>query len=141
MKSPIIDGNLHLLEYVKTLENKSNPMRGLQVQAILKSMGIEPKIQECRLLKIKNIIVDFSPDSEGEKIIFSAHYDAVKGSPGANDNASGVAVLLGLCRELRNSQIPVRIVFFDHEEACVRTPLLRFGLLGAHVLCFAQQVA
>jgi len=33
-------------------------------------------------------------------IVIGAHYDAIEGSPGANDNASGVAVLLELIRTL-----------------------------------------
>ncbi len=59
----------------------------------------------------------------------------MKSTPGANDNASGVSVLLGLCHELKNIRIPVRIVFFDREEAWLRTPVLRLGLLGS--LCYA----
>ncbi|MDP2931561.1 MAG: M28 family peptidase, partial [Chloroflexota bacterium] len=43
----------------------------------------------------------------------------------------GVAVLLGLCREIKRIQAPVRVVFFDREEAWFRTPLLRLGLLGS----------
>jgi hypothetical protein len=42
-----------------------------------------------------------------------------------------VAVLLGLCRELKKRHAPVRAVFFDREEAWLRTPLLRLGLLGS----------
>ena len=34
----------------------------------------------------------------GEIILIGAHYDSVRGSPGANDNASGVAALLELSR-------------------------------------------
>jgi len=120
-----------LLEYVKSLENKNNPERGRQVQIILKSLGIEPSIQESRLLKVRNIVVEFSPGAGGKSLLFSAHFDAVKGSPGANDDASGVAVLLGLCRELKHTRMPIRIVFFDHEEVWLRTPFLRLGLLGS----------
>ena len=41
----------------------------------------------------ENIIVRFG---HGEKkIVVGAHYDAVEGSPGADDNGSGVAVVLG----------------------------------------------
>jgi alanine dehydrogenase len=37
-----------------------------------------------------------------EIILLGAHYDSVRGSPGANDNASGVAALLELSRLFRN---------------------------------------
>lgn len=64
-------------------------------------------------------------------MLFSAHYDAAKGSPGANDNASGVAILLGLCREIKHIETPIRVVFFDREEAWFRTLIIRLGLLGS----------
>jgi hypothetical protein len=120
-----------LIEYVRPLENRDNWSRGQQVLAILRAMGIEATVQECRWLKIRNIIVDFSPDPEARRLLFSAHYDAIKGSPGANDNASGVAVLLGLCQELKHVGAPIRIIFFDREEAWLRTPVFRLGLLGS----------
>src|ERR1700687_1250131 len=34
-----------------------------------------------------------------EIVLIGAHYDSVQGSPGANDNASGVAALLEISRE------------------------------------------
>ena len=36
--------------------------------------------------------------------------------PGANDGASGVAVLLELARSLPNDTVPVWLVFFDAED-------------------------
>jgi len=51
-------------------------------------------------------------------ILAGAHYDSVVGSPGANDNGSGVAVLLELSRRLQ-SMTPtrsVRLVAFTNEE-------------------------
>jgi len=54
-----------------------------------------------------------------EYIIVGAHYDAVSGSPGANDNASGVAMIFGLIKELKKVKFRnkhVMFVFFDHEE-------------------------
>ena len=119
------------MEHVRALENRDNQARGQQVLAALRALGIEPTIQECRWPRIRNIIVDFSPDPGAKRLLFSAHYDAVKGSPGANDNASGVAVLLGLCQELRRLRAPIRLAFFDREEAWLQNPILRLGLLGS----------
>jgi len=45
-------------------------------------------------------------------IVVGAHYDTVPGSPGADDNASGVAVLI----ELAGMKLPVRFVAFANEE-------------------------
>ena len=54
-----------------------------------------------------------------ESIVAGAHYDSVVGSPGANDNASGVAALLELARLLAGTALPrsVRFVAFANEEA------------------------
>jgi hypothetical protein len=126
---PALD--ISLMDYIRRLEGQSNTNRGDEIIAALRELGLEPRLQILRLPRIRNILVDFQPDTPAPKTLFSAHYDCVRGSPGANDNASGVAVLLGLCRELKNSHAPVRAVFFDREEAWLRTPLLRLGLLGS----------
>jgi hypothetical protein len=125
------EGSPSLLEYVRVLENKSSYDRGKQILSTLAGMRLEPIIQACPLTRTRNIIVDFFPNQPGRRLLFSAHYDVFKGSPGANDNASGVAVLLGLCNELRRRPKPVRLVFFDREEAWLRTPVLSLGLLGS----------
>lgn len=54
----------------------------------------------------------------GEIVVVGAHYDSVAWSPGANDNAGGVAVVLALARALRD-QTPdrtLRFVLFTNEE-------------------------
>ena len=125
------DESLCLIEHVRALENINNSARGKHILTTLKAMGLKTMVQEQRGLKIKNIMVDFSDDSKKKRLLISAHYDVVRGSPGANDNASGVSVLLGLCQELKNTKSAVKIVFFDREEAWLRTPILRLGLLGS----------
>lgn len=53
----------------------------------------------------------------GEIVVVGAHYDTVPGSPGANDNATGVAALLALARRLpRAGERTLRLVFFVNEE-------------------------
>lgn len=51
-------------------------------------------------------------------ILIGAHYDGVPGTPGADDNATGVAVLLELAATIAENplQYPVQIVAFDMEE-------------------------
>lgn len=53
-----------------------------------------------------------------EIIIIGAHYDSVLGSPGSNDNGSGVAAMLELSRLFINHKpgITVRFVAFVNEE-------------------------
>ena len=57
-------------------------------------------------------------------IIVGAHYDAVPGTPGADDNASGVAVLLELAHYF-SAYPPVRPVW------CVAFDMEEYGLLGS----------
>jgi Zn-dependent M28 family amino/carboxypeptidase len=54
----------------------------------------------------------------GECVVVGAHYDSVEGSPGANDNASGVAALIEVARLLSGRALPitVRFVAFANEE-------------------------
>jgi Zn-dependent M28 family amino/carboxypeptidase len=53
-----------------------------------------------------------------EILLLGAHYDSVRGSPGANDNGSGVAALLELSRLFSTIEPPctVRFVAFTNEE-------------------------
>ena len=51
-------------------------------------------------------------------ILVGAHYDALPGTPGADDNATGIAALLELARAIQAQPLryPVRFVAFDLEE-------------------------
>jgi hypothetical protein len=53
-----------------------------------------------------------------EILLLGAHYDSVMGSPGANDNASGVAALLEISRmfQVVEPVLSVRFVAFVNEE-------------------------
>jgi len=53
-----------------------------------------------------------------EIVVIGAHYDSVFGSPGANDNASGVAALLALARRFAGKPTgqTLRFVAFVNEE-------------------------
>jgi aminopeptidase YwaD len=76
----------------------------------------------------QNLILNWSHDPESKSkrplILIGAHYDAVPGTPGADDNATGVAGLLELARLLgdRPVRFPLRFVAFDMEE---------YGMLGS----------
>jgi aminopeptidase YwaD len=54
----------------------------------------------------------------GPRVIVGAHYDTVAGSPGANDNASGVAAMLEIARALAGTPLAKDVWFaaFDAEE-------------------------
>jgi Iap family predicted aminopeptidase len=64
-------------------------------------------------------IVATRPGKSNKTLVFGAHYDSVtNNSLGANDNASGVAVVLELARVLAQADRPETLVFigFDGEE-------------------------
>ena len=71
-------------------------------------------------------------------IVVGAHYDTkdINGFVGANDGASGTAVVLQLARTLRRPRHSIQFVFFDGEEAPRGVPdteFERYGLRGSKV--------
>ncbi|MFN8609015.1 MAG: M28 family peptidase [Vulcanimicrobiota bacterium] len=54
--------------------------------------------------------------SPSEIVVIGAHYDSIPGTPGADDNASGVAILLELARLYQGGARTVRFVAFTNEE-------------------------
>jgi aminopeptidase YwaD len=67
------------------------------------------------------------------KLVVGAHLDSVEGSPGANDNASGVAVVLEVARVLRAEGTPVGLEFvaFGAEE---------LGLYGSQAYVRSERI-
>lgn len=60
------------------------------------------------------------PADPGEKhLVIGAHIDTVEGSPGADDNAGGVAAVMEAVRVLAKAQLGMRVdfVFFTNEES------------------------
>ncbi len=74
--------------------------------------GLEGR--ECYNLETE-IVGSERPD---EIVIIGAHYDSLEGTPGANDNASGVAAILALARAFVDSKLErtLRFVAFANEE-------------------------
>jgi hypothetical protein len=80
----------------------------------------------------RNIIAERRGTLEPDRIlIVGAHYDTVEGTPGADDNASGVAVLLELARlhTATHFRKTVRFVAFTLEEP----PFFRSRQMGSRV--------
>jgi Zn-dependent M28 family amino/carboxypeptidase len=74
-----------------------------------------------------------------EILLLGAHYDSVIGSPGANDNASGVAALLEISRLFQAVEpaLTVRFVAFVNEER----PFFRTSQQGSMVYAKAARRA
>lgn len=69
--------------------------------------------------EVKNIEVELKGSRHPDEIVVvGAHYDSPPGSPGANDNASGVAALLELARHFKviKPERTIRFVAFVNEE-------------------------
>lgn len=66
---------------------------------------------------VENIIARKNWKYDGEVIVVGAHYDTAD-NPGADDNASGVATMLELARQLSNINVPIPVEFvaFVNEE-------------------------
>ena len=66
----------------------------------------------------RNLIGRQSDERSGSLIVLGAHFDSVQGTPGADDNASGVAVLLEAARLLAPAKLSSRVLFcaFNLEE-------------------------
>lgn len=71
------------------------------------------------------------PGTTGDIVLVGAHYDSAQGTPGANDNGSGVVALLALARELhgRTFARSIRFVAFANEEP----PHFRTADMGSRV--------
>ena len=81
--------------------------------------GYKPVVQGS----FDNIVMTSGGPDEGPFLLLGAHYDSVPCTPGADDNASAVAVCLECARLIRRHRIgSVMIVFFNREED---------GLLGS----------
>jgi Zn-dependent M28 family amino/carboxypeptidase len=68
---------------------------------------------------VANVIVEQSGSVRPEEIIVvGAHYDSAPGTPGANDNGTGVALLLEMARALKGAPVArtIRYVAFVNEE-------------------------
>jgi hypothetical protein len=81
---------------------------------------------------VRNLAAELPGASRPEEVVLvGAHYDSVDGSPGANDNASGVAALLEIARLLRETPPArtVRFVAFVNEEP----PFFQTEAMGSRV--------
>ncbi|MER6686082.1 M28 family peptidase [Streptomyces olivaceoviridis] len=87
-----------------------------------RALALKPRLHPR--LRGANLIAELPGRGAGPAVVIGAHLDSVSGSPGADDNASGVAVVLETARLLAASPVAPRVVLavFDMEE---------LGLIGA----------
>ncbi|PSB03268.1 M28 family peptidase [Merismopedia glauca] len=121
----------HLQEIVRERDPYFNTLGHFYVkQYIHKQLSqwgnVETHEFQDRGQTFENLILNLPSATEEKQppILIGAHYDSVPGTLGADDNGTGVAVLLELARlfAAKPLKYPVRLVAFDLEE---------YGLLGS----------
>ena len=102
------------------------------IRATWRDQGYEVIAQECTAEGVRSANLEITRRGitrAAEILLVGAHYDSVLGSPGANDNGSGVAALLELSRLLAGvaPARTLRFVAFTNEEP----PFFLFGNMGS----------
>lgn len=83
-------------------------------------------------VQVRNLVAELEGGRlQHEIVLVGAHYDSVAGSPGANDNGSGVAALLEIARLLRGQRLArtLRLAAFVNEEP----PFFQTSEMGSRV--------
>jgi hypothetical protein len=89
------------------------------IENSFRDMGYNPVSEIYSDKLYRNIVVNlYGKERRNEIIIVGAHYDTVWLSPGADDNASGIAALLEIARALHGKKISrtIRFIAFANEE-------------------------
>jgi hypothetical protein len=107
------------LDAARLLAGRTNPDRARVLETVLATRGWPVTRAPYRTLEGAgtNLLVDFGP--RPRTLILAAHHDAVPGSPGANDNAASVGLLLAVGERLAAHpprRLRVRLAFFGGEE-------------------------
>jgi len=81
-------------------------------------LAVESDTFSYRGKNFRNIVGRLSAQRGASLIILGAHFDSVEGTPGADDNASGLAVLLEAARLLSRARLRSELLFcaFNLEE-------------------------
>jgi len=104
------------------------------IEAELTAVGYEVNRQEYEAFGCDccNLEVELPGVAQPEEIVIvGAHYDTVPGTPGANDNSSGVAAMLTLSRRFasRNTDRTLRFLALVNEEP----PFFQTSKMGSRV--------
>ena len=95
---------------------------GQEIEELLSTGAVEATVAVIeQLLPSRNVIAEKAGPGDAV-VILGAHYDTVPKIAGANDNASGTAVLLTLAAALAKEDLPftVRFIAFGSEELGLR---------------------
>ena len=92
---------------------------GNYIHSVFEDAGLPMGAQDYQYYnqRVTNVLATI-PAAASAYYVVGAHYDTVPGTPGADDNASAVAVMLELARRLRQARLKVPVLFaaFTLEE-------------------------
>ncbi|HZV06835.1 MAG TPA: M28 family peptidase [Gemmataceae bacterium] len=95
------------------VERKANRHARDLLLRLLRGFGYAPVLQGS----YDNIVAVSCSSDNGPFLLLGAHYDSVPGCPGADDNASAVAVCLECARLLKENEVgKTMVVLFNREE-------------------------
>lgn len=110
---------MELITHLEALAQKDPDQRRQALAQVLKDEGLSYRLQEEEAgFKNPRGVINYllTPWQDTASLLFTAHYDAVPGSFGANDNGASLCILIALARELKARNHPARFAFFDGEE-------------------------
>ena len=112
--------------------NLSRAAEFIENEFVALGFEVESQAYGTYSTRVKNLIVEkHGRNAAKSSIIIGAHYDTVINSPGADDNASGVAGLLEMARLLRDypNERTIQLVAFTLEEP----PYFYTGKMGSRM--------
>jgi aminopeptidase YwaD len=119
----------NLKRHVETIHFDRNPYEGypkleqaakyIKGEFVKAGLDVKEDALQWEGGSYKNIVAEKKGKTSPDRVlIVGAHYDTVPGTPGADDNASGVAVLLEIARNIQSVSLEgtVRLIAFTLEE-------------------------
>jgi Zn-dependent M28 family amino/carboxypeptidase len=114
----------HLQKLIGERHPYSAPNHLLQVQTYLSEQfhktgaAVELNLFHALGGTYHNVVATVAAHQQGLPLIVAAHFDTVEQSPGADDNASGLAAVLEVARlvQIMDLARPVRFIAFNLEE-------------------------
>lgn len=105
--------------YLASLSQTEPQARKAALQNALREEKLPYVVESCSEPHIGRIVQNYMvyPTEHTPCPMFCAHYDACPGSPGANDNAASVCILIQLAAFCQEKKIPAAFCFLDGEES------------------------
>lgn len=110
---------LELQKHLAELAQPDPSARRAALEAVLAAEGLPYEIQRgepSEKVPVPPVNYCLWPVGSEPCPLLCAHYDAYPGSPGANDNAAALCILIALAKELERREVRAAFAFLDGEE-------------------------